>query len=340
MKTLTCRAQEAVAGWVVAELIFTEQARSDRRTTLRTRDVRVDPGLLAGLDVLDLEIAPISDDRDPLHAENLFCRFGGLCQQTHIHNLVRDLLLDDQLVLGVDRDLHVVAHRNMGMRRHRSAVGVGERDLALPRLVQLRQHVLVALTPLPNRGYLLSQVLDPRAACWALRGIALVEALKIVLELGVGGFDELGQGRPGEIAILVVDRLDPRAIHCEQLPAKQVQLATEEHKFSEHMAEGISVVAPKVSDRLEVWLQVPQQPDHLDIAMGLSLQPAARSHPVQIAVNVKLQQIDGRIARAACHLGLDVDKRRGRKIQPVDKNIDEAHRIVRANIIVNRLRQQ
>jgi hypothetical protein len=33
--------------------------------------------------------------------------------------------------------------------------------------------------------------------------------------------------------------------------------------FSEHMAEGISVVAPKVSDRLEVRLQMSQQPDHL-----------------------------------------------------------------------------
>ena len=194
--------------------------------------------------------------------------------------MVRNLLLDDQLVLGVDSDLHVVAHRNMRMRRHRSAVGVGKRDLALPRLVQFRQHVLVPFTPLPKRGDLLSQVLDPRAACCALRGVALVEALKIVLELGVGGFDELGQGRPGEIAILVVDRLDPRAIHCEQLPAKQVQLATEQHKFSEHVAEGISVVAPKVSNRLEVRLQMSQQPDHLDIAMGLSLQPTARPHPV------------------------------------------------------------
>jgi hypothetical protein len=33
------------------------------------------------------------------------CRFDGLCQQIHIHNLVRDLLLDDQLVLRVDGDL-------------------------------------------------------------------------------------------------------------------------------------------------------------------------------------------------------------------------------------------
>src|SRR5580704_1607335 len=55
---------------------------------------------------------------DPLHSENLFCRFGSLCQQPQIHNLVRDLLLDDQLVLGIDGDLHVVAHRNMCMRRH------------------------------------------------------------------------------------------------------------------------------------------------------------------------------------------------------------------------------
>src|SRR5205085_1969880 len=47
MKMLTCGAAEAVVGWVVAELIFTEQARSHRRTTLRTRDVRFDPGLLA-----------------------------------------------------------------------------------------------------------------------------------------------------------------------------------------------------------------------------------------------------------------------------------------------------
>ena len=69
--------------------------------------------------------------------------------------MVGDLLLDDQLVLGIDGDLHVVAHRNMRMRRHRSAVGVGERDLALASLVQFRQQVFVPFTPPPNRGDLL-----------------------------------------------------------------------------------------------------------------------------------------------------------------------------------------
>jgi hypothetical protein len=66
--------------------------------------------------------------------------------------LVRNLLFDDQLVLRVDGDLHIVADRNMRMRRHRTAVRVGERDLALAGSIQFRQHVLVPLAPLPDRG--------------------------------------------------------------------------------------------------------------------------------------------------------------------------------------------
>jgi uncharacterized protein with HEPN domain len=41
-----------------------EHARFDRRTTLWTRHVSVDPGLFVGLDVLYLEIAPVGHDRD------------------------------------------------------------------------------------------------------------------------------------------------------------------------------------------------------------------------------------------------------------------------------------
>ena len=85
------------------------------------------PGLLAGLDVLDLEIAAVGDDRDPLDAENLLGRLRRPGEQAHIDDLVRHLLFDDQLVLGVHRDLHVVADGNMRVRRHGSAVGVGER---------------------------------------------------------------------------------------------------------------------------------------------------------------------------------------------------------------------
>jgi len=77
---------------------------------------------------------------------------------------------------------------------------VGELDVD-DRHLNNSGHVHV-LTPLANRSDLLRQVLDPRAARRALTGVALLEALKIVVELGVSGFDELGQSRPREIAIL------------------------------------------------------------------------------------------------------------------------------------------
>jgi hypothetical protein len=69
---------------------------------------------------------------------------------------------------------------------------------------------------------------------------------------------------------LLLTALIPCAIHRQQIPAKQVELTTEQYKFSVHVAGGIAVVAPEVSDRLEVRLQVPQQPDYLDIAVSFS----------------------------------------------------------------------
>jgi hypothetical protein len=106
-------AENIIAFRVVFELVLAEQARADRWVTLGARHIRLHPGRLAGLDVLDLEIATFSYDRDALRAENFPCRLRRLGHQTHINDLIRDLLLNDQLVLGVHRDLNVVADRDV-----------------------------------------------------------------------------------------------------------------------------------------------------------------------------------------------------------------------------------
>jgi hypothetical protein len=49
----------------------------------------------------------------------------------------------------------------------------------------------VPLPPLPDCSDFFGQVLDARAVLPTLGGVALVEALKIVVELGVSGFDIL-----------------------------------------------------------------------------------------------------------------------------------------------------
>ena len=96
----------------------------------------------------------------------------------------------------------------------------------------------------------------------------------------------------------------------------------------------------KSANSLEVRLQVSQQPDHLDVAVGFGLQPAARSHSVQVAVDVKLQQIPRRICRAAGHLRRNSAEPRCREIQPVNKGVNEPYRVVRTDIVIHCLRQK
>ena len=64
MQPLTRGANITVAGCVLLELILAEQTRFDRGAFLGAGHGRLDPGLLAGFDVLDLEIAEVGHDRD------------------------------------------------------------------------------------------------------------------------------------------------------------------------------------------------------------------------------------------------------------------------------------
>src|SRR5258707_9326840 len=72
----------------------------------------------------------------------------------------------------------------------------------------------------------------------------------------------------------------------------------QQHELAEDRAEGRMIVAAEVGNRFEVF-QMPQQPDHLDVAMGLGFKPSAGAHPVQVTVDVQLQQVGRRITRPA-----------------------------------------
>ena len=67
------------------------------------------------------------------------------------------------------------------------------------------------------------------------------------------------------------------------IPAKQVHLTAEQYKLAEHCAKHVAVIAAEVGNGLEVRLQVPQQPDHLEIAVGLAFQSSAGPDPIQVA---------------------------------------------------------
>src|SRR5580692_1328445 len=71
---------------------------------------------------------------------------------------------------------------------------------------------------------------------------------------------------------------------------------------------------------------------------SLCFQPPARTYAVQIAVNVKLKQISRVITRSAGLVGLNSKKAGSLHIELADKSVDEAYRVVRTNVIIDRVR--
>src|ERR1700730_17954391 len=66
---------------------------------------------------------------------------------------------------------------------------------------------------------------------------------------------------------------------------EQTQLSAQSDELAASPPDRRAIVLPEVRDGLEVRRQTPGQPHQLDIATGLTLQPAARRDLVDVAVN-------------------------------------------------------
>jgi hypothetical protein len=74
------------------------------------------------------------------------------------------------------------------------------------------------------------------------------------------------------------------------------------------------------------------------IAASASCTRRVRPDPVEVTVDVELQQVTGRIAGPPGLLRPNTTEARGREIKPIDKSFDEPNRVLRANIVVQRFR--
>ena len=89
----------------------------------------------------------------------------------------------------------------------------------------------------------------------ALLGVARVEPFQIIFQLLVGGLDEFLQRSRREVPVLVVDRLDARAVHRQQLAPEQIKPPAQDHELPKNLFERGAIVAPEIGDGLEVRLQ-------------------------------------------------------------------------------------
>ena len=104
--------------------------------------------------------------------------------------------------------------------------------------------------------------------------------------------------------------------------------------------DGGTVVAAKVRDGLEVRREASGEPDHFEVALGLTFQSAAGGHAVEVAVDVKLQQRGWIVAGSAGVGRPGTVKTQLGEVQVIHERVDHAHGIVLVHVVVHALGQQ
>ena len=69
-------------------------------------------------------------------------------------------------------------------------------------------------------------------------------------------------------------------------------------------------------------------------ALALPLQAPARLHPVEVSVEVNLQQCRWMVGRSSRRLRLDAAKAEIGQIKLIDKDVDRPDRIILAQIVI------
>src|SRR5277367_1896455 len=199
---------------------------------------------------------------------------------------------NNEMMPGVDSTLHVVPNHpaTSATCGHRASIGISQGYLLVLGPHHQGIQTVQALNLLTQRRDLLVEPCGlglryrfPLAiGAVELReipGYALVNLRQPPLHLGLS-----------EVPIPRIDRLELAAVDRNTCFAEQLKASAQLHELTAHLADGLAVVLAEVGDCLEVWHQAAGQPDQLDVALALPFQASARLHPIEVAVDINLQQ--------------------------------------------------
>ena len=93
-----------------------------------------------------------------------------------------------------------------------------------------------------------------------------------------------------EVLVAVVHRLKLAAVNRDAGLRQQAHRAAQRDKACTNFADGSAIVLAEVGNGLVIGYKPARQPHHLNVAPSLTLEPPARLNPIEIAVDVKLQQ--------------------------------------------------
>src|ERR1700704_6323289 len=217
---------------------------------------------------------------------------------------------NNEMVLSVDGTLHIIPDHPAASAAggHRASIGIGQRYLLVLGLHHLSVQTVQALYLLAQRRNLLVEPGDlglryrfPLTICAVelreISGNALVDLRQPPLHLGLR-----------EVPVPRVDSLELAAVDRNARLAEQLKASAQHHELTADLADGLAIVLPEVGYRLEVRPQTAGQPNQLDVALAFSLQAPARLHPIEVSVDVNLQQRRRMIGRPSCRLRLNAVK--------------------------------
>src|ERR1700675_4417058 len=108
------------------EFLLAKESLSHCKATLRTSNVSFNAGSFTSSDILALIVAAVSDYFDLFGSQYFFGGRSRWCQQSEVCASVGHLLLNNELVLGIDGHLRVVTDTHLWIHGHRAAVWIGQ----------------------------------------------------------------------------------------------------------------------------------------------------------------------------------------------------------------------
>ncbi len=199
--------------------------------------------------------------------------------------LVRDFVGDDQMGLGIDNALNIIANMPAVLRagRHGLDVGIGQGYLTVWRSVQGHLHRQKPFGLAPDAIIAASQMGCPfRAGRAGFLTIDPFGLLDIAPDLRLQMRKAVCALTLTEVAIPIVDRLEFVAVDRDRILLNTPNSAAKLNEPGASPADGSAVVAPEICDGPVVGHQSPRQPHQFHITPGFPLKPAAGWDPVQV----------------------------------------------------------
>lgn len=288
-------------------------------------------------------VALVRNRMQVVPAKRGLCRLGHRPQLVAVEALVGDLVRDDQVGLGVDRALNIVADQATpaGAGRHGAGIRIGQGNLAVRGIGQGCIHRLEPRDFLSDAPVAPGEIGHLRGA--GLTGLLAVDPHHLVDVAGHVGFQVrqmAGDLVLGEVAVAAVDRLELAAVDGDAGPLQSTDPAAELDEPRAGPADGGTVVTPEVGDGLVIRHQPPGQPHQFDVSSGLAFQSAAGGDAVQVAVDEELEKNRGMIPGPSCPRGRMSGESKPGQIKFVDKDVHNSNQVILADPVLQPLRKE